>query len=314
MEKSFYAFGTMNTIRIDDELADNNAYEEHLNQIVKKALSLDDLLSVFKPKSEISILNQNAGKKAVTVSETTMNLLMRSLYYAEISNGAFDITIRPAVKLWGIGQKEQQIPSDLELMKIESLINYKHLELDPISSTAYLKKEGQSVDLGAIAKGYATDFVKNELLLLGVKHGLLNFGGTIFTIGKKREDVPWKIGIQNPIDKRGESIGFLELENKAMVTSAVNERYFIKNGIFYHHILDPVTLKPAKSGVLGVSAVGDCAMDLDAITTALFVLGMEKGIVLANKLDLSVLYLLDNGTVYATKGFTDGTFQFRLTA
>jgi len=306
MEKSFFAFGTMNTIFIEEIIS-----EDSLNQIIKKALHLDDILSVFKPKSEISKININAGKKSVEVSKTTMHLLERAKYYAELSDGAFDVTIRPAVQLWGIGHKEQQVPSDFELMQIKDFIDYRLLELDSNTNHAYLKKEGQSIDLGGIAKGYAVDFIKNELLEIGVTSGILNFGGTILTIGKKSNGMAWTVGIQNPIDKRGQSIGYMDLEDNALVTSAINERYFIKDGIFYHHILDPITLKPAKSGVLGVTAAGGCAMDLDAMTTALFVLGVEKGIMLANEMDISVLYLLDNGNMYGTKGFTNGSLNFQ---
>ena len=145
-----------------------------------------------------------------------------------------------------------------------------------------------------------------------MKSAILNFGGTIVTIGNKRNGTSWRVGIQNPLAKRGRSVGTVVLKDTALVTSAVNERFFMKEGVRYHHLLDPTTLKPAQSGVLSVSAVGNCAMDLDALTTALFVMGMEKGIELAKRLEIEVIYLLDNGSIFSTKGFVEKELNFQV--
>ncbi|MFA9379004.1 MAG: FAD:protein FMN transferase [Lachnotalea sp.] len=306
MEKSFYAFGTMNHMKIE-----SNISEEVLNQMVEHAYDLDDLMSMFKPTSEISNINQNAGIKPVKVSKTVITVLDRALHFSKISEGAFDITIRPAVKLWGIGHKEEQIPTESELAKVKPLVDYRLLSIDKKTNQVFLKKKGQSIDLGGIAKGYAADIIQKKLLEAGVESGILNFGGTIITIGKKPNGSPWRVGIQNPLDKRGKSVGSIELNDAALVTSAVNERFFIKEGITYHHILDTQSLKPAQSGVLGVSAVGASGMELDALTTALFVMGMDRGINFVNSLGVEVLYLLNNGQMYATKGFTGEKLNFK---
>lgn len=305
MEKAFYAFGTINHIQVDDDISDGV-----LDRMVVIASRLDDLLSAFKPDSEVSKINKNAGLRPVKVSPFTVKLLERANYYSKISNGAFDITIRPVVKLWSIGHKEQHIPTDTELNEIKHLVDYRLLEIDVESCCVFLRKKGQAIDLGGIAKGYAGDLIKKKLIEAGVSSGILNFGGTILTIGKKSNESSWRVGIQNPMAKRGQSVGTIDLNDSALVTSAVNERFFIKDGLTYHHLLDPLTLKPSQSGVLSVTAAGTCAMDLDALTTALFVLGVDKGTQLANRLGINAIYLLNNGEMYATEGFISKELHF----
>ncbi len=307
MEKAFYAFGTMNQIQVDDNISAGV-----LDRMVVIASRLDDLLSVFKPDSEVSKINKNAGLRSVKVSPFTVKLLERAKYYSEISNGAFDVTIRPAVKLWSIGHKEQRIPKDIELNEIKHLVDYRLLEIDVESRNVFLKKEDQAIDLGGIAKGYAGDLIKKKLMEAGVSSGILNFGGTILTIGNKSDGSSWRVGIQNPMAKRGQSVGTIDLNDSALVTSALNERFFLKDGLTYHHLLDPHTLKPAQSGILSVTAAGNFAMDLDALTTALFVLGVDKGFELANMLGINAIYLLNNGEMYATEGFIGKELNFTI--
>lgn len=309
MDRGFYAFGTLNYIRIDSPLS-QKLQTEIMNKMQAMCDNLDDLLSAYKPDSEIGKINANAGIVPVVVSKVTFGLLKRALYFSEVSHGAFDITIRPEVELWNIGHKEQHVPMKYECKKVRKLVDYNLLILDEKKQTAYLKKKGQSIDLGGIAKGYAGDCIRNELINRGIKSALLNFGGTILTIGNKSDGTPWRVGIQNPNKERGVSVGTISMEQDVLVTSGVNERFFIQNGIRYHHILDPRTCEPSRSGVLSVTAAGGSGMDLDGITTSLFVLGMEKGIKLADQLGVEALYLMENGEMIATKGFVDGKYRF----
>jgi thiamine biosynthesis lipoprotein len=309
MDRGFYSFGTYNYIRIDSSLPDK-AQIEIMNEMQSMCEAMDDLLSAYKSYSEIGKINANAGIAPVPISKATFELLKRSLYFSESSQGAFDITIRPAVELWSIGHKDQQVPVKAECKKIRKLVDYKLLILNENDQTAFLKKKGQSIDLGGIAKGYAGDCIRSELMNRGIKSGMLNFGGTVLTIGSKADGTPWKVGIQNPTKERGVSVGTILLDQDVLVTSGVNERFFIQNGIRYHHILDPRTCEPSRSNVLSVTAAGGSGMDLDGITTALFVLGMENGIKLANQLGLEALYLMENGEIIATKGFADGKYRF----
>ena len=303
MIKAFHAYGTYNKIDIRDGIS-----ESKMNEIIEKAFRLYRMLSAFLPESEVSLINKNAGIKETHISPETCSLLQKAIKYSELTGGAFDITIRPAVKLWNFGYQTKKIPSRDELVKIKELVNYKKLHINMDTSTVFLEEPGQEIDLGGIAKGYAADMIRNDLLKNGVRNGMMNFGGTILTIGENSWNRPWRVGIQNPIRERGCRIGSIQPGEAAMVTSAVNERFFIKDNNLYHHLLDPDTLKPSQSGVYSVTAIGKEAADLDALTTGLFVMGMEKGIELAKKEGICVIYLKSDGEIYASEALLKMNF------
>lgn len=310
MDRGFYAFGTANYIKIESSLSESSQ-EDILNKTEITCKNLDDLLSAYKEDSEVSQINRQSGIAPVSISTETFNLLKRALYFSEVSKGGFDITIRPAVKLWNINKENQKIPNEMELMRVRDLVDYTSLVLDDNNQTAFLKKEGQAIDLGGIAKGYAGDCIRQELINSGVDKALINFGGTVLTIGTKADGSSWKVGIQHPHKSRGISLGSVILDDDILVTSGVYERFFIQDGIRYHHILDPRNCKPIVSTVVSVTAAGGSAMDLDGITTALFVLGLEAGIKLANELKIDALYLMENGDIIGTRGFMDGKYMLQ---
>jgi thiamine biosynthesis lipoprotein len=294
-QRSFRALGTINAILIqgcDDEPL--------LTKAINRVLELDDQLSAFKPRSEISRINASAGKDYVEISTNTLALLKRAVYFSEISDGAFDITARPLIELWGIGKKRSYVPPDDEIEKIKALVDYRSLLLDEVNCKVKLKYPGQALDLGGIAKGYAADEAKKVLIENHVEHALINLGGNIITLGTRIDGEPWNVGIQNPIAPTGEYVGAIKACNKTVVTSGTNERFFIKDGRRYHHILDPRTGRPAKSSLLSVTAVGDCSMDMDALTTALFVLGVERGLPLLVQLHAQAVFVNDHLDIYAT--------------
>lgn len=305
MKKDFYAFGTQNQIYTEETIS-----EKFMDQLIKTAYELDDRLSVFKQESDVTRINRNAGIKKVEVNKKTIDLLSKALSYSKQSDGAFDITIRPAVRAWSIGQKEQKVPEDKELKKLKELVNYQLIHINERNRTVFLEKEGQAIDLGGIAKGHAADRIKQMLVEEGISSGMLNFGGSISTIGKKKDGTSWRVGIQNPLAERGVSIGSVTLNDQSMVTSAINERFFIEEGILHHHLLDPTTLRPSESGVFGVTAIGESATDLDALTTALFVMGVKKGIAMLNQMKINAVFLLQDGGMYATNGFTQKSINF----
>lgn len=309
MDKVFYAFGTSNYIRVDAAFS-SKWQQSMLEEIEVMCDKIDNMFSVFKQTSEISKINQMAGERAVFVNEVTFQVLKRAQYFSNLSQGAFDATIFPAVQLWGIMNENPKIPSMHKCEAVKKLVNYKQLILDEKEQTAFLLKKGQAIDLGGIVKGYAGDRVRERLMQSGVTSALLNLGGTILTIGNKKDGSSWKVGIQNPLKKRGDIVGSVQLNQDVLVTSGVNERFFIKDGKRYHHILDPRTCEPARTGVLSVTMAGGSGIDLDAMATTMFVLGVEKGIPLALKMGMEALYLLDTGEIYATKGFAEGNYRF----
>jgi thiamine biosynthesis lipoprotein len=182
------------------------------------------------------------------------------------------------------------------------------LLLDEKNCTAYLKKEGQAIDLGGIAKGYAADEVKRILMQYKVNNALINLGGNIITIGTNQEIAPWRIGIQNPLAARGQYIGTLLSTNQTIVTSGSNEQFFIKDGVRYHHILSPHTGYPVNNGLLSVTAICECSTDADALTTALFVSNIKDANSLLMNLNAQAIFVMENSDVFMTEGLKS-TFE-----
>lgn len=194
IRRVFSGLGTMNHIQVF-----NCFKNQLLDKAVRRGSEIDGKMSAFDPASEIFRLNQATGRKPVAVSEETFLLLKRAKEFAELSGGAFDMTVRPLVTLWGIGRKLDFISGQPEIENARKLVNHDDLILNESKCTAYLKKAGQAVDLGGIAKGYAADEVKRLLTEGGVPSALIDLGGNIVAVGSRPDGEPWRIGIQNPI-------------------------------------------------------------------------------------------------------------------
>ncbi|MBI9100152.1 MAG: FAD:protein FMN transferase [Spirochaetaceae bacterium] len=254
----------------------------------------DLLMSLQKGNSELSMINRKAGIEAVTVSEDTYQVVETSIYYSRMTDGAFDPTIAPLVELWGIGADfSGRVPSLESINSMKALTDYRKVEFSG-TNTLYLLEKGMKIDLGGIAKGYIADKVKEYLLIQGVERAIINLGGNIIVMGSKPDLQPWKIGIQDPFDTRGNHIGIAEVQDKTIVTSGIYERFFYEDGKRYHHILDPVTGYPVENDLASVTIISDKSIDADALSTSLFVLGVEKGLNLINMMD-------DSEAVFVTK-------------
>lgn len=297
IEKWFQALGTNNYIKI------YNTQEEHiLQQAIDRVNEIEERMSAFLPFSDISQINENAGIKMVPVHADTMLLLKSCMKYASLSGGRFDMTIRPLVELWGIGKKDSYIPSIEEIRSVLALVNYQDLLLNEKDGLAGMRNAGQKIDLGGIAKGYAADEIKRILLENNIKNALINLGGNVLTMGHSPENDEWKIGIQNPLAQTGIYLGILKVFEKTIVTSGSNERFFIKDGVRYHHILDCSTGYPAQSGLLSVTVVADKSMDADAMTTALFVMGLNEGISFIKQMQVEAIFITEKYEVFITDG------------
>lgn len=306
MHCRFLSLGTMNEIQTFE------AAEDALILAENRVREIDDRMSVFKEESDIACLNRYAGRHAVTVHRDTWQLLALSKSICEASEGAFDITVRPLTALWGIGKSKNRVPSDGEIANVQKLVDSRKLLCDARHPRAYLKKAGQAVDLGGIAKGFAADEVKRILLENGVKSALINLGGNIVAVGKQPDGQPWNIGIQNPAAPRGEFLGMLSAADCAVVTSGSNERFFIKDGERFHHLLDPRTGRPARSGLLSVTVICPNSVMADALSTALFVGGMQKSSLL-QKYDAEAIFATEQGEIFATQGLS-GQFSVLMSA
>lgn len=300
IQKSFNALGTINTIT-----AAGKNVESAIDEAQKRVLQIHRRMSAFEEDSDISKINKSAGIVAEQIKPDTFEILMKAKEFSEKSNGAFDITIRPLTALWGFRTKLNFIPSNKEVTRVLHLVNYKDLILDKKNLTAELIKEGQAIDLGGIAKGYAADEVKRIFSAHKIVDALINLGGNIVTMGSNFDGKPWNIGIQNPLEPRGKYIGTINLSNKTIVTSGSNEQFFIVNGRRYHHIINPRTGFPVNNKVLSVTVICDSSVDADALSTALFVSDFSMAKELLSSFSADAVYVMQDGNVFVSDGLKD---------
>lgn len=275
-------------------------------EFVKK---YEKLLSRTVKDSDIYNINNSNGKP-VKVSPETMKVIKAGLHYGELTDGKFDISIEPVSSLWSFDNEDSKVPDKSELDKLLPLINYKDVEIiddDKIK----LNNPEQGLDLGAIAKGYIADELKDHLEKKGVKHAVLDFGGNVVCIGVKPNDEKFKVGIQDPFNKRNEVYGIVDIEDKSVVSSGIYERFIEKDGKKYHHILDPKTGMPYDNGVEQVTIISEKSIDGDGLSTSAFALGVEKGMDLINTLeDVDAIFITEDGKIYKTDGI-DAKYNFR---
>lgn len=251
-----------------------DAASEAAKAAVNEIRRIEFLLSAHIEDTEIYNINQNAGKTFVKLSEETEAVLTRALEYCRLTDGAFDITIKPLAALWNIKAQNPKVPDKEEIEKAKALVDYTSVEIK--DGYISFKNENTKIDLGGAAKGYAADKAVEVLRKHGIKNAILDLGGNVYAMGVSEKKAPWKIGLQDPDKDRGDYFAVEELSDKTCVTSGSYERYFEKDGKIYHHIMDPETGYPADSGLISVSVVGDSSFDADMLSTAIFVMGRER--------------------------------------
>ncbi len=274
-----------------------------LDMAFSRLWEIDRTMKYSGEDSEVHLVNLGAGGPGVSVSPSTLQVIERGLYYSQLGNGRFDITIGPLVSLWGIGKDEEgQVPPLDEIRKARSLMGYEKVHI--VGPRVRLEDAGMSIDLGGIAKGYAADEVAAILRKNGVESGLINLGGNVLTCGSKPDGSAWRIGVQDPTDLRGSYLGVLTVRNKAVVTSGPYERFFIQDGKRYHHILDTETGFPVENGVISATILAASSIDADGLSTLVFSLGPVDGINLINGLEgIEALVITDDKVLYPSDGF-----------
>jgi thiamine biosynthesis lipoprotein len=298
---------------------------ELYEQLFERLDEIDRMMSVNRPDSEISRVNAFAGLERVPVSPDLSALLERARYFAEASGGAFDPTVGPLVRLWGIGGEAPRVPSAEEIRAALDLVNWRDLELEP-AGMVFLRRTGMELDLGAIAKGFAADELAKLLETSSVRAAIIDLGGNIYVYGTRpargffpfgqKPRTNWRIGVQDPRAERGVYAGYVETGEGSVVTSGVYERFFIKDSKRWHHILDTASGFPVEGALLSVTITARSSMDADALSTAIFVMGYEKGRVLAETHDTRALFIFDDGTIRgsgrALNAFTLTSASFRV--
>ena len=258
--------------------ADSEIFEEAFSIVA----DIDARMSANRDDSEISKIGDASGKSAVLVSADTFALIERAIEISELCGGAFDITIAPVMELWKAEEFFCVLPQASMIASKLPLVDYKNIILS--DSSVMLAEEGMKLDLGAIAKGYACDSVMSFLKERGVETALLDFGGNIYAYGEKPDGSPWKLGIRSPIIGETGVICTVSVRDSSVVTSGGYERYFEKDGMIYHHLLDPGTGYPSDNGIVSMTIINESSTTADALSTACFVLGPDKGLQLLEAL------------------------------
>lgn len=279
--------------------------EAALDAAADKIALLDGLWSVTDGKSEIFALNSSGGE-AMTVSPETADALSLSLQISRITGGALDCTVYPVLAEWGFTTGDYKIPDEERLAVLLKNVGYERVSVSGYSVSV---PEGTKIDLGAVGKGCAGDILAEIMAEKGISSALLDLGGNIQAIGAKPDGSPWRIGLRDP---SGDGIfAALELTDCAAVTSGGYERFFIgENGESYCHIIDPSTGRPARSGLVSATVVSESGGLCDALSTAIFVMGLDEASEFwKSRRDFEMVLAADGGKIYITEGLED---KFRL--
>ncbi len=273
--------GTIAEIKIISE--DPILAEETIKRCFERIKEIDDKMSVHNPESELSLLNRSAGK-GMRVSKDLFYVLEKSLAYAKLSDGGFDVTIGPLTELWGFSEDKGIVPSRAQIAQKAVLVDYQQVRLNPRNREVFLPIEGMKIDLGGVAKGYAVEEAMEIIKAAGIKDALVDIGRNIKVIGKNPYNKPWMIGLAHP-RKVGEILSAFPLKGgMSVATSGDYEHFFIEDGRRYHHLLDPKSGYPTNL-CISVTIITPSAMIADILSTAVFVLGEVAGMELLEKLD-----------------------------
>lgn len=255
-------------------------------ELAKRALNLcseyEQIFSRTIPDSDLSRLN--ASGEITSANEDLFELIDIGLYYGGLTDGALDITVEPLVSLWDIMGDSPHVPDARQIEEKISLVNYENVILDHQNRTITLENQA-SLDLGAIAKGYIADKIREFLIENGVTHGIISLGGNVLCINNKPDGSDFIIGIQKPFDEAAATVLTLKINNMSIVTSGTYERYFTENNHIYHHIIDPGTGYPSESGLISVTILSEDSVVGDCLSTACLIMGKDNARKLLDSID-----------------------------
>ena len=317
-EKSYsdemFALDTIIRFTLYDE--DEELCKDTIEKCKDEITRLENLLSISKESSDIYKLN-NSKERTISVSEETASLINDACFISKSCSGAFDISVKPLLTLWGFDTKEYRVPSDSEIEKTLPLVSFENIVVDGENVT---KPENVSIDLGGIAKGYVADRVSEIIKNSDVNCALINLGGMITTVGKSSSSDKdyWHIGIQHP-SENGSYFFTFDVNETSVSTTGAYQRYFEEDSKIYHHIIDPKTGKPAQSDVSSLTVVGESGVVCDALSTAFYVMGVDKTTDYINEnfkselKDYKVIILSDDmKTLYLSSNFESENTEHKL--
>lgn len=300
-KKEFLAMGTLIEVII---------YAENpkiiCDTIEEEIKSLETKMNFYNSKSEVSLLNKHAYKSFINVSKDTFNVIKEAKRISNLTNKAFDITLAPLINLWGIFSEHEKIPKKCEIEKALSLVNSENIILDETNCSVKFTKENMMIDLGGIAKGYASDKSIEICKNLNAYGAIINLGGNVSIYNSNKLNDTFNVGIQNPLKNRNNIIGVIRASNESLVTSGNYERYFEAKGKKYGHIISSSTGYPIESDLLSVTIKASNSMEADGIATAIFALGYEKGQeIINNNNNIDALFIMKNEKIVITEGLQD---------
>lgn len=249
-------------------------------------------------RSDVCRINAAAGIAPIKVESETLEMLEWAKRYHALTSGTFDVTVGPVMNLWGFGGEDPHLPPAEKIAEALSLVDDSLLEVNAAQQTIYLKKAGMQLDLGALAKGYATEKALHALKRAGIEKALIDAGGNIRVLGKTIRETPWRIGIKDP-RKDAAMIAVVTLEDEAAVTSGDYYRYFEEGTKRYHHILDPRSGYPAAEN-MSVTVIAKDAGLADILSTAFFIQRPEESLALAQRLGVDLLLVSADGRILHT--------------
>lgn len=301
-KKTFFYLGTVIDITLYEEA------ENVFDQIEESIQKYDQMFDRNNPESDVYKLNHHQG----TIHEETLYLLNKSIDYSQISKGYFDITINPIVDLWQINTDNAHIPDQIEIDSALERVDYRNIDLENYDFN------GSTIDLGGIAKGFIADEIKKVLVENDIENALINLGGNVYAHGESISGGNWSIGIRNPYPNENNAILKIMVSDASVVTSGIYERFFEVDGKIYHHIFNPFTGYPIDNNIISLTVISDQSIDGDALSTSLFALGLEEAFSLADQLDVNIIVITNDNTIYVSEdlkdifeSFVDYTVVFR---
>ncbi|WP_281632910.1 FAD:protein FMN transferase [Flavobacterium luteolum] len=291
--------------RFDISIVDKDSLsaEKNIDEVIAEITRIEYLISDWKPTSQVSEVNQNAGIKPVKVDREVFELTKRAIKFSEITNGGFDISFAAMDRIWKFDGSMTEMPSAEAIKKSVEKVGYKNIILDSTESTIFLKLKGMKIGFGALGEGYATDKCRAIMIAKGVQAGIINGSGDMSTWGKQPNGKDWKIGITNPF-KPEKILAAVPLIDGAVTTSGSYEKFVVFNGKRYSHIINPATGYPA-TGLCSVTVFGPNAETANGLSTSMMILGQKEGLLLLQKFpDYSCVMITDKGKIIRSKNFS----------
>lgn len=287
---------------------DSLTAEQNINEVIAEISRIENLISDWKPDSQVSEVNQNSGIHPVKVDREVFELTQRAIKLSEITNGSFDVSFAAMDRIWKFDGSMTEMPSAEAIKKSVEKVGYKNIILDSVESTIFLKLKGMKIGFGALGEGYAADKCRDMMLAKGIKAGIINGSGDMSTWGKQPNGKPWKIGITNPFNPE-KLLAVVPLQQEAVTTSGSYEKFVVFDGKRYSHIINPATGYPA-TGLCSVTVFGPNAEAANGLSTSMMVLGQTNGLLLLKKYpDYSCVMITDDGKVIKSDNFRIKKFK-----